>query len=140
MEGLTCHLPFVYKNKTYNECTRDDSDTLWCHTGARDQDNQLVRGDCQPGCASKLRNISYSLYFTKIFGYPDKYFKNIFSVGCHSYLGTRCIFPFKFNGTTFTGCERDKTSRQDLRWCATEVEEDGEMVEGKWEYCHAGCD
>ena len=53
MEGLTCHLPFVYKNKTYDECTREDSDSLWCHTGARDLDNQLVRGDCQPGCASK---------------------------------------------------------------------------------------
>ena len=55
VEGLTCHLPFVYKNKTYDECTREDSDSLWCHTGARDQDNQLVRGDCQPGCASKWK-------------------------------------------------------------------------------------
>ena len=50
------------------------------------------------------------------------------------------FMAFKFNGTTFTGCERDKKSRQGLRWCATQVEEDGEMVEGKWEYCHAGCD
>jgi len=112
VEGLTCHLPFIYKNQTYDECTREDSDTLWCHTGARDQNNQLVRGDCQPGCA----------------------------IGCHSYLGTKCIFPFKFNGTTFTGCERDKQSRQGLSWCATEVSDDGEMVEGKWEYCHAGCE
>ena len=131
MEGLTCHLPFVYKNKTYDECTREDSDSLWCHTGARDLDNQLVRGDCQPGCASKSEK-----YFEKI----TKIFHILFSVGCHSYLGTKCIFPFKFNGTTFTGCERDKKSRQGLRWCATQVEEDGEMVEGKWEYCHAGCD
>ena len=133
MEGLTCHLPFVYKNKTYNECTRDDSDSLWCHTGARDQDNQLVRGDCQPGCASKFENIS-------CLDILPKYLEIFLSVGCHSYLGTRCIFPFKFNGTTFTGCERDQKSRQGLRWCATQVEEDGEMVEGKWEYCHAGCD
>ena len=53
VEGSTCHLPFVYKNVTYDECTMEDSDSLWCHTGGVDDNHQLVRGECQPGCASK---------------------------------------------------------------------------------------
>lgn len=54
------------------------------------------------------------------------------------------MFPFTFQGKTFTSCELDRGSRQELtrpglRWCATEVDSEGEMVQGKWEYCHAGC-
>ena len=69
-----------------------------------------------------------------------KYFPTILSVGCHTYLGNKCIFPFKFNGTTFTKCEQDKNSQKALTWCATEVDKEGEMVQGKWEYCHSGCE
>ena len=47
---------------------------------------------------------------------------------------------FKFNGTTFTKCEQDKNSQKALTWCATEVDKEGEMVQGKWEYCHSGCE
>jgi len=108
VDGATCHLPFIYKNVTYDECTTEDSETLWCNTGGQD----LVRADCRPGCA----------------------------IGCHTYLGNKCIFPFKFKGKTFTKCEQDKNSQKALTWCATEVDSQGEMVQGKWEYCHSGCE
>ena len=49
VDGATCHLPFVYKNVTYDECTTEDSETLWCNTGGQ----ELVRADCRPGCASE---------------------------------------------------------------------------------------
>ena len=61
VDGATCHLPFVYKNVTYDECTTEDSETLWCNTGGQD----LVKADCRPGCASE--NYIICAYFVNIF-------------------------------------------------------------------------
>ena len=61
----------------------------------------------------------------------------IISVGCHTYSGLKCVLPFIFNGTEYTECVQD--ADPNLTWCATQVEEDGVMVEGSWEYCHNGC-
>ena len=60
------------------------------------------------------------------------------SVGCHTHSGARCVFPFTHNGTEYSSCTRDETV-EDLEWCATRVDEQGVMVDGGWEYCHAGC-
>ena len=48
------------------------------------------------------------------------------------------MFPFTHNGTEYSSCTRDETV-EDLEWCATRVDEQGVMVDGGWEYCHAGC-
>ena len=61
-----------------------------------------------------------------------------FSVGCHTHSGARCVFPFIHNGTEYTACTREEAV-EDLEWCATMVDEGGVMVDGAWEYCHAGC-
>ena len=59
--------------------------------------------------------------------------------GCHTYSGMPCMLPFQYNGTKHTQCAEDEHSNNDLRWCATELLENGTMAEGKWEYCAGGC-
>ena len=39
------------------------------------------------------------------------------------------MLPFIFNGTEYTDCVQD--ADPNLTWCATQVEEDGVMVEGR---------
>ena len=48
------------------------------------------------------------------------------------------MFPFIHNGTEYTECVKEETV-EDLEWCATMVDKQGVMVDGGWEYCHAGC-
>jgi len=57
---------------------------------------------------------------------------------CKSNLGNNCIFPFVYKGETHNKCT---TSGSDngAPWCATEVDENGEVVRNKWEDCEAGC-
>ena len=63
-----------------------------------------------------------------------------------------CHFPFKFNGETYHECtnapmapefkseyedsdEAPVEAKADFRWCATQVDPDGTMVEGMWGMC-----
>jgi len=114
VEGGTCTLPFVTdEGVTHEECAMDgDTDSLWClsETKKIGGNTSLVRATCQPGCA----------------------------IGCHTHSGARCVFPFIHNGTEYTECAREETV-EDLEWCATMVDQQGVMVDGGWEYCHAGC-
>ena len=53
-----------------------------------------------------------------------------------------CIFPFKYKGITYQTCtfvrrydSKSKAIDPDEPWCATEVDSNGEMSEGKWGIC-----
>ena len=47
-----------------------------------------------------------------------------------------CIFPFKYNGITYQKCTNDG----DKGWCATSVDESGELVDfTKYGFCEQGC-
>jgi len=52
--------------------------------------------------------------------------------------GKPCIFPFKYAGTTYDKCTaRDSDNGQP--WCATEIDEDGWVVDNAWGDCLEGC-
>jgi len=118
--GGTCHFPF-YDSDDENQTQHDEcilkGGSLVCPAYKRNcsedetkcEDSKFTWGMCQPGCA----------------------------IGCHTYSGLKCVLPFIFNGTEYTDCVQD--ADPNLTWCATQVEEDGVMVEGSWEYCHNGC-
>lgn len=57
---------------------------------------------------------------------------------CKTDTGKHCIFPFKYEGETYNKCT-DKYSENGKVWCATEVDEDGEVVRNTWEDCEEGC-
>ena len=41
------------------------------------------------------------------------------------HLGPPCVFPFKFKGVEYNACTY---AGSDYLWCATEVDDDGDMV------------
>jgi len=58
--------------------------------------------------------------------------------------GKRCIFPFEYKGVTYNGCtdvDSEKVSRTKFFWCATEVNEDGKILEDSrnWGECNLHC-
>lgn len=46
--GRPCTFPFRYKNKWYADCTKEDSQHLWCATESIYEDNQIW-GYCPTG-------------------------------------------------------------------------------------------
>jgi len=57
---------------------------------------------------------------------------------CKSKQGKQCVFPFTYKGETHNKCT-DADSENGSVWCATEVDEDGEVVRNTWEDCEEGC-
>ena len=43
-----------------------------------------------------------------------------------------CIFPFNYNGTTFTDCT---TAGHDQLWCPTKVDDEQNTIEEQWGNC-----
>ena len=48
--------------------------------------------------------------------------------------GRRCIFPFSYKGKTYLECTADHSSNE-AEWCATQVDTDGEVINGEWGDC-----
>ena len=49
-----------------------------------------------------------------------------------------CIFPFKYEGQKFDRCTSVDTEDGSL-WCATEVDKDGNVLDGRWGDCNENC-
>ena len=48
-----------------------------------------------------------------------------------------CIFPFKYKGKTYTACVTPSDGQKP--YCATKVDSNGNLVEGKWARCNDFC-
>ena len=52
----------------------------------------------------------------------------------------KCEFPFIYNKIVYTSCVSDSSSDSRYApWCATEVKENLEVVDGKWGICSYNC-
>ena len=64
----------------------------------------------------------------------------IISATCET-IGSRrepCVFPFKYGGQTFNRCTSTDAETGSV-WCATKVDDEGVVVEGRWGDCSEGC-
>lgn len=50
-----------------------------------------------------------------------------------------CVFPFTYKDETYTSCT-DRTDPDDLLWCATKVDPQGNYIKGNWGYCDTDSD
>ena len=57
---------------------------------------------------------------------------------CKTVKGNSCIFPFSYKGETYNSCTKAESSNG-VAWCATEVDDNGEVVNNKWEDCDSLC-
>ncbi|XP_037357539.1 matrix metalloproteinase-9-like [Talpa occidentalis] len=101
--GAPCHFPFTFEGRSYSSCTTDGrSDGMaWCGTTASfDADRQF--GFCP----------SERLYTQD--GNAD---------------GKPCVFPFTFEGRSYSACTTDGRS-DGYRWCATTASYDQDKLFG----------
>ncbi|XP_006839297.1 PREDICTED: matrix metalloproteinase-9 [Chrysochloris asiatica] len=102
-DGAPCHFPFTFEGRSYTACTsagRSDN-MLWCSTTANyDTDGQF--GFCP----------SERLYTH--YGNSD---------------GKPCVFPFTFEGRTYSTCTTEGRS-DNFRWCATTANYDKDGLYG----------
>ncbi|KAI5610095.1 matrix metalloproteinase-9 precursor [Silurus asotus] len=91
-DGAMCHFPFQFEGKSYSTCTSEgrDDGLPWCSTTA-DYGKDKKYGFCPS-----------ELLFTYD-GNSD---------------GAACVFPFVFEGKSYTSCTTDGRN-DEYRWCAT---------------------
>ncbi|XP_043836209.1 matrix metalloproteinase-9 [Dromiciops gliroides] len=102
-KGAPCHFPFIFEGRSYSSCTTEGrSDGLpWCSTTANyDTDN--LYGFCPS-------ELLYTLD-----GNAN---------------GEPCVFPFTFEGRSYTACTTDGRS-DGYRWCATTANYDQDKTYG----------
>ncbi|XP_053359772.1 matrix metalloproteinase-9-like [Clarias gariepinus] len=102
-EGAMCKFPFRFEGKSYSTCTTEgrEDGLPWCATTA-DFDEDGKYGFCP----SEL----------------------LFTYDGNSY-GQPCVFPFVFNGKTYSSCTTE--GRDDgYRWCATTANFDNDKKYG----------
>ncbi|XP_004636179.1 matrix metalloproteinase-9 [Octodon degus] len=101
--GAPCHFPFTFEGRSYSSCTTDGrtDNTPWCSTTA-DYDTDRQYGFCP----------SERLYTQH--GNGD---------------GKPCVFPFTFEGRSYSACTTDGRS-DGYRWCATTANYDQDKLYG----------
>jgi len=60
------------------------------------------------------------------------------SCGCSTESSKPCVFPFTFQGKTYTSCTTDFSDNK-KPWCAVQVHENGTVVTNQWEDCSKDC-
>nr|XP_025870526.1 matrix metalloproteinase-9 [Vulpes vulpes] len=102
-DGAPCHFPFTFEGRSYSACTTDgrSDDTPWCSTTA-DYDTDRRFGFCP----------SEKLYTQD--GNGD---------------GKPCVFPFTFEGRSYSTCTTDGRS-DGYRWCSTTANYDQDKLFG----------
>merc|ERR1719266_1454946 len=121
--GESCVFPFTYKGVEHYHCTYADSPTAWCATLT---DSQVVVtnrwGDCETSALSSCQEEQISLpsCTTQSGPYPSQ----------------PCVFPFRYNGVTYTSCTtQDKSDA----WCSTNTTLAGTHIPGYFGYCPSSC-
>ena len=121
-----CVFPFTYQGITYTECTYVGGYSKpWC--GTKTDENGIYQsgnwGFCNTDkCPSKIPEI-----------------QDCASVDfCITTKGStkecsKCIFPFTYEGITYTGCTLYGGYSQP--WCATSTDEKGMYQSGNWGFC-----
>ncbi|KAI8499649.1 hypothetical protein Bbelb_227000, partial [Branchiostoma belcheri] len=108
-DDTSCHIPFVYKGKTYSGCTMKDSLISWCS----------VDPVFQPGrwafCKDEQSNPQPP-------GDDDKPSEST------AETDGQCVFPFYYNGVLYTGCVMVDSLTP---WCAW----DRVYRKNRWSYC-----
>merc|ERR1719234_2231211 len=122
--GSSCIFPFNFKGVSHTKCTTIDGDSKpWCSTKTDAKDDHIsgvgAWGYCDANCSDS--------------GSP------VCSATSGPASGSTCIFPFNFDGVSYSGCA---TTDEDPRpWCSTQTDANDDHVSGvgAWGYCDATC-
>ena len=85
-KGVPCIFPFKYKDKRYNECTKDGHSKFWCSTKVDENGNHEKKwGNCADDCSNEgggmlFYNSKSQLIFSSTL-VPLSHLKNISCLG-----------------------------------------------------------
>eukprot|EP00091_Calanus_sinicus_P025353 TRINITY_DN962_c0_g1_i4.p1 TRINITY_DN962_c0_g1~~TRINITY_DN962_c0_g1_i4.p1 ORF type:complete len:203 (-),score=35.50 TRINITY_DN962_c0_g1_i4:2-610(-) len=124
LTGDKCIFPFTYQGVEYYRCTYADSpphgvphrwtlQVWWSPTSGATCDTGSL-SSCQP------ETISVPSCTAESGPYADE----------------PCVFPFRYNGVTYTSCT---TQDKDNAWCSTRTTVAGTHVPGYYGYCPSSC-
>merc|ERR1719205_483843 len=122
--GDTCIFPFSFNGVEHYQCTYADSPTAWCATQVDSQGVVVTNrwGDCETSSLSSCQEESISV--------PDC------TTDSGPYSGQPCVFPFRYNGVTYTSCT---TQDKSAAWCSTNTTLAGTHIPGYFGYCPSSC-
>merc|ERR1712020_474948 len=122
--GDSCVFPFTYKGVEHYHCTYADSPTSWCATLTDSQGVVVTNrwGDCDTSALSSCQEeeISVPSCTTTSGPYPSQ----------------PCVFPFRYNGITYSSCT---TQDKSAAWCSTNTTLAGTHIPGYFGYCPSSC-
>merc|ERR1712013_553528 len=122
--GDSCVFPFTYQGVEHYHCTYADSPTSWCATMTDSQGVVVTNrwGDCETSSLSSCQEEQISLpsCTTQSGPYPSQ----------------PCVFPFRYNGVTYTSCTTQDKSEA---WCSTNTTLAGTHIPGYFGYCPSSC-
>jgi len=118
-DGDACVFPFTYQGVTYDTCTDANHDDLWC---SLDADYNRNWGTC---------NLASCVVTTPAGPAAADDGDDTGSSGCtvQTTSGEDCVFPFVYQGTTYTECTM---INHDQYWCALSAT----YERGNWGDCH----
>merc|ERR1711970_1069364 len=122
--GDQCVFPFTYQGVEYLRCTYADSPTPWCATQVDDAGVVVTNrwGDCDTGSLSSCEPETISVPSCTTESGP--------------YSNEPCVFPFRYNGITYTSCTSQDRS---AAWCSTKTTLAGTHVPGFYGFCPSTC-
>eukprot|EP00096_Caligus_rogercresseyi_P013896 TRINITY_DN647_c0_g1_i14.p1 TRINITY_DN647_c0_g1~~TRINITY_DN647_c0_g1_i14.p1 ORF type:complete len:313 (+),score=3.49 TRINITY_DN647_c0_g1_i14:40-978(+) len=114
--GDSCVFPFIYNGVTYAACTTiDNGNNAWCATSVNTQNEYTNYGDCSAtGCQVETTATSS---------------------GCATTNGKNCVFPFMYNGVSYSTCTTVDFGNN--AWCATSLTSSGES--NAYGLCSSSC-
>ncbi|XP_042329584.1 fibronectin-like [Sceloporus undulatus] len=154
-EPHPCTFPFIFNGKSYSACTKEGSDDgqLWCATTVNyGRDSKwkvcslqeyegsskgqtcvfpfIYQGKTFNTCTNE--NSSHGRFWCSTTGNYDK--DKMWSYCADARLGPNqpCIFPFTYNGKSYSSCTTDGESSGKL-WCSLTSDYN---VGRKWIYCN----
>jgi len=124
--GSACVFPFNFGGVSHSKCTTIDGDTKpWCSTKTDANGDHVsgvgAWGYCEDNCSGSDSG------------------STVCSATSGPASGSTCIFPFNFNGVSYSSCA---TTEEDPRpWCSTQTDANNNHVSGvgAWGYCDAIC-
>ncbi|XP_063852104.1 epididymal sperm-binding protein 1-like isoform X5 [Scylla paramamosain] len=110
-----CTFPFVYNGLAYTECACVDAPECWCAVSLTQTNEPAVSDYCKDFLIGEIPTVPPPAYGPCINITKD---------------GWACHLPFTYNGRNYTQCT---TEGRDRLWCATLLDEQGDIVQ--WGYC-----
>merc|ERR1712110_1340619 len=158
VSGSACVFPFRYKGIVYNKCsdaanTEISDSQAWCSTevtsGGEHIDGKAAA--CPNTCEGAATTTTTTTTTTTAASVNTNSLVDILAESLKSQCttvagpaaGKQCVFPFKFQGVTYSGCAEWEYGgeHQGQTWCSTMVTSSGEHMDGnnQWGICPDTC-